>query len=468
MSADTLHLIEFLILIYFVAMNTGYLLLNLSAAIAISRYLDTSDASAIPSVYAGFELPISILVPAYNEKQTIVHSVHSMLTLDYPEFEIIVINDGSSDETLETLIREFAMIEVPEPYWKRIETQPVRAIYRSPKYPNICVVDKENGGKADALNAGINVSRYPLFCTVDADSILGKHALYRAVRPFMENPDVVACGGIIRAANGCEIRVGQLTRVGLPGNPLILFQIVEYLRAFLFGRMGWELFNSLLIISGAFGLFRKEVVVSIGGYRTDTVGEDMELVVRIHRMMRERKQPYRVTFIPEPVCWTELPESLSVLKNQRVRWHRGVSESLTMNMGLLFNRKGGFVSWLTFPFMVLFEWWGPVIEITGYVLMLLFYLWGMISYSTFVVFLFAAIALGTLLSITALVLEELTFNTYPRARHVLVLLLVAIVENFGYRQMVACFRLAGFVRWLTGKKGGWGRMERVATWARSR
>ncbi|RMH61640.1 MAG: glycosyltransferase family 2 protein [Zetaproteobacteria bacterium] len=464
MSPELVHDVELLILVYFALVNSGYLLLNLSASVAISRYLETVDASALPSIYAGFELPISVLVPAYNEEVTIVSSIQSMLALDYPEHEVVVVNDGSSDDTLRVVREAFAMEEIPEPYWQRIETKPVRAIYRSSVFPNLCLVDKENGGKADALNAGINVSRYPLFCTVDADSIIHKQGLQRAVRPFMEDDRVIACGGIIRAANGCEIREGVLLKVGLPNNPLALFQIVEFMRAFLFGRLGWELVNSLLIISGAFGLFRKDAVVAVGGYRTDTVGEDMELVVRLHRKMREWKQRYRITFIADAVCWTELPERLGILKNQRVRWHRGVSESLTMNWDLLFHRRGGVVGWLAFPFMVVVEWWGPVVEIAGYVLMLLLYLWGYIAWSTFLVFLFAAIALGTLLSITALLLEELSFNTYPKAWHVLVLLIVALLENFGYRQMVAFFRLMGFMRWLFRQKGGWGKMTRHGRW----
>ena len=336
-------LVEFLtwfILCYFVALNGGYLLLNLVSIVSLHRNTQERLLNDLPQVFSGLEPAISILVPAYNEETTIAPAIRSMLQLSYSEFEIIVINDGSKDGTLEVLKQEFGLLPFPEAYRVRLATQPVRGIYRSTRHPNLRVIDKNNGGKADSLNAGINAARFPLFCGVDADSILQRDSLQRVAKPFLSDPQMVATGGTIRVANGCDISDGFLTHVGLPRNGWALFQVVEYLRAFLFGRLGWSSMQAMLIISGAFGLFKTAVVVQVGGYRTNTIGEDMELVVRMHHHLRDAGISYKVAFVPDPVCWTEVPEDRKTLKNQRVRWQRGLSESLTAHWGLMFKPPG--------------------------------------------------------------------------------------------------------------------------------
>lgn len=458
---------QWFFLVYFIALNGGYLLLNVVSIFSIVGYMREHSLSSLPPVYSSYEPPISILVPAYNEAGTIASSIRSLLQLSYSEFEIIVMNDGSSDETLEVLIREFDLIPFPEAYRPRLKTKPIKAIFNSNRHPNLRVVDKENGGKADALNVGINCSRYPLFCGVDADSVLQRDSLRRVVAPFLEDPTTVAAGGTIRIANGCRVRGGFLEKIDLPDHPLALFQIVEYLRAFLFGRLGWSPMNALLIISGAFGLFYKERVIKAGGYRTDTIGEDMELVVRLHRELRREGRPYRITFVPDPICWTEAPEDLKTLKNQRIRWQRGLAESLAGNLGLMFSRNGGAVGWVAFPFMALFEWLGPLIEVAGYVFMTALFLLGLISWPAFAAFLMAAMGMGMLLSTSAILLEEMSFHLYPKPTHAAKLFLVAILENFGYRQLNSVWRLIGLVRWMTGHKGGWGKMKRKASWHKS-
>lgn len=451
---------EWFFFIYFFFLNSGYIFLNVLAFFGLSDYLEAKDISSLPQVYTDLEPPISILVPAFNEALTIEDSVRSLLQLRYSEIEVIVINDGSNDDTLEVLKQAFLLQKIPEAYRVRLETRPVRAIYRSLHHPNLRVLDKENGGKADSLNAGINDARYPLFCGVDADSMLHPESLRLLVRSFLEDPRTVACGGTVRLANGCEIRGGVLQRTGLPSNPLALFQIVEYLRAFLFGRLGWVPLNALLIISGAFGLFHKETVVRAGGYRTGTVGEDMELVVRLHRTLRREGRPYRITFVPDPVCWTDAPEDFTTLKNQRVRWQRGLGESLSMNWSLMFSRRGGLPGWFAFPFMIFFEWWGPLFEIAGYIFMVCAFLWGVLNPEAMVAFLRVAIGMGVLLSTSSLLLEERSFHIYPKSSQTLLLFCMAIVENFGYRQLMALFRLYGFLQSLFGAKSRWGRMRR--------
>jgi cellulose synthase/poly-beta-1,6-N-acetylglucosamine synthase-like glycosyltransferase len=461
---DLIEIGQWLFLFYFIGINTGYLMLNMLSLVSLSGLMRANTIDALPRAHSGFELPISLLVPAYNEQATIAASLRSMLQLSYPQFEIIVINDGSKDDTLGVLIREFALQPFPEAYRDRLATKQVRSLYRSTIYSQLRVIDKENGGKADSLNAGINVSRYPLFCAVDADSVLQRDSLQRVAQPFLEDASVIASGGTVRIVNGCKVSGGFLEKVDLPDNPLALMQIVEYLRAFLFGRMGWSPINAMLIISGAFGLFKKEAVVEAGGYRTDTVGEDMELVVRLHRLYRLARKPYRIVFVPDPICWTEAPEDLRTLKNQRIRWQRGLAESLTMNFSLLFHPRSGAVGWLAFPFMMIFEWLGPLVEVTGYLFMFLIYLFGVVSAQALWVFLFIAIGFGLMLSVSGLLLEEMTFHLYPRGRHLARLLGAVLLENLGYRQLNSLWRLTGLLRWLFRSRAHWGEMKRKGSW----
>lgn len=456
--------IEFVFLLYFIGLNAGYLGLNLISLFTVPRYMQLHVLGNLPPIYSGLEPAISIVAPAYNEQACIVTSVRSLLQLNYPEFELVIVNDGSKDETLEVLKQEFKLARFPEAYRNRLLSKPVRGIYLSTIYPNLRVIDKENGGKADSINAGINAARYPLFCVIDSDSILDRDSLQKAVQPFLEDPKTVACGGSIRIANGCRVRGGFLEQAGLPRNPLALFQVVEYLRAFLFGRVGWTPLNALLIISGAFGLFHKETVVSVGGFRTDTIGEDMELVMRLHRVLTKKRVPYRIAFIPDPVCWTEAPEDLRTLRNQRIRWQHGLGDSLKINRGLLFQRGSGFVGWLALPFFLIFEFVGPLVEMTGYVFVVVSFLLGFLSTSAALTFFLLAIGLGLLLSVTSLVLEELSFHTYRKTQDIFWLFLALIAENLGYRQLNSYWRIKGGVEWLLGRKAKWGVMTRTATW----
>ncbi|HVR82554.1 MAG TPA: glycosyltransferase [Luteimonas sp.] len=460
---------QWVFLAYFISINMVYLALNYISVFSIIRYMRDHREQYLPRSLASYQPPVSIVVPAFNEERSIVSSIRSLLQLNYPEFEIVVVNDGSSDATRDAVIREFAMHEFPEAYRKRIVTEPVKKIYASSTHPNVRLVDKDNGGKADTLNAGINCARYPLFCVVDADCILQKDSLWQVVRPFLEDANTVAVGGVVRVLNGCTVKDGLMAKVALPRNPLALFQLVEYLRAFLFGRLGWSPLNALLIISGAFGVFYKERVIAVGGYRSDTVGEDMDLVVRLHRNLRQEKRPYRITFVPDPICWTEAPTDLASLKNQRMRWQRGLAESLVPNFRLMFSRNSGAVGWLAFPFMVLFELLGPVIEVLGYTALILLWLMDLIPIQSFMVFLFASVGMGVLLSINALFLEELSFHMYPRPRQQLKLFFVAILENFGYRQLNSVWRFMGLMKWLFTRAGKrhWGVIARDASWQHS-
>lgn len=449
---------------YFVLLNGGYIVLNMLALLGVRQQQSSRTLDDLRRALSGMEPPVSVLVPAYNEATTIAASVRSILQLEYPEFEIIVINDGSKDETLAILCKEFELELFPEAYWRRLPVKPVRGIYRSRTQPNLKVIDKVNGGKADSLNAGINAARHPLVCGVDADSVLERNSLARVVAPFLDDPRTIATGGIVRPANGCRVLDGHMERVALPQQWLPLLQVVEYLRAFLFGRLGWSAMNAVLIISGAFGVFRKDVVVEAGGYRTDTLGEDMELVTRLHRIHSASGRDYRIAFVPDPICWTDAPESLAVLLRQRQRWQRGLGESLWMNRKLLFSRRGGAAGWLAFPFLALCEWASPLIEVTAYATLIIGMLLGVVSLPALLAFLLLALGLGILLSVLALMLEALSYPSFTRQGDLPRLIAAAVLENFGYRQLLAVARAVAMVKGFTGAHQRWGDMKRSTTW----
>jgi cellulose synthase/poly-beta-1,6-N-acetylglucosamine synthase-like glycosyltransferase len=448
------------VLVYFTVLNAFYLFTSLVAFGALRRYARRIKTLDLEELLAGAGAPpISLIAPAYNEEATCVEATRSLLTLNYREFEILVVNDGSKDTTLATLTDAFELEPAPRAATADLTTKPVRGTYQSRRHRNLWVLDKENGGKADTLNAGLNFCRTPLFCAMDADSLLERDALTRIVRPFLEDTTTIAAGGIIRIVNGCRVERGTVTDVRLPTNWLARFQVLEYLRAFLAGRMGWSALNATLIISGAFGLFRRSLVVEAGGYATDTVGEDMELVVRLHRHCRERGIPYRITFVPDPVAWTECPETLRVLGRQRDRWQRGMTEVLLRHRHMLLNPRYGIVGMLAYPYFFFLEMFGAAIEVSGYAAFILAVVLGRANGPYVVAFLAVAVALGIALSVAAVGLEELTFRRYPRVRDLLALFGLAVLEGFGYRQLATLWRVRGFVSALRGKKG-WGDMTR--------
>ncbi len=461
MVGATVSFFNVFILSFFIAINLVYLSLLILSFLNIQRYRRrTENEQWRRIIRSPLTVPVSILAPAYDEQHSIVESVHSLLALEYANYEVIVINDGSRDDTLATLIEHFGLSAIPVQIDYAIACNSIRSVYRSPGYPRLVVLDKVNGGKADALNAGINISANPLFCAIDADSVIEGNALLRVVRPFLERPDeTVAVGGMIRVANGCVINRGQVKSIGLPASNLARFQSVEYLRAFLFGRSGWSQLGALLIISGAFGLFKRQIVVDVGGYRADTVGEDIELVFRIHRHLRDRGIPYRVEFLCDPVCWTEVPEDMRTLGRQRNRWQRGLMDSLRFHKEMLFNRRYGVIGMIGMPYFVIFELIGPIIEITGLIVVPLSFAFGFVNLPFFVLFLTLAILLGTMLSIASVILDDLSFQRFPRLSQVLRLVLYGLVENFGYRQLTLWWRVRGVIDYGRGKKS-WGDMQR--------
>ena len=455
-----LQLVNYIVLVYFVLLNTTYLITSFGAIRWLKKYsfrLKSIDLDELMTS-AGAP-PITMLAPAFNEEATVVESTQSLLTLRYPSFEIVLINDGSADGTLERLKESFDLSPAPRTPTSNLQTATVREIYHSRRHRELWVIDKENGGKSDALNAGINFCRTPLFCAMDADSLLERDSLLRIVRPFLEDATTVAAGGVIRIANGCTVESGLLKEVQLPRGLLAQFQVVEYLRAFLASRVGWHALKGMLIVSGAFGVFSRRVVADAGGYDIDTVGEDMELVVRLHRHCLERGIPYSIAFIPDPVAWTECPETIASLGRQRDRWQRGLGECLWRHRDMMFNPQFGRIGLLAYPYYFFLEMGSSIIELIGYFSFALSLVLGTASPTYIATFLLVALVFGVVLSVSAVGLEELCFRRYPNFKDVFRLFLIAILENFGYRQLSVYWRVRGFFAWLRRTKG-WGEQER--------
>jgi cellulose synthase/poly-beta-1,6-N-acetylglucosamine synthase-like glycosyltransferase len=396
--------------------------------------------------------PISLIAPAHNEEKSVVEAVESFLSLNYPELEIIVVNDGSTDDTLAKLQQRFELVATDLLYLKELPCRPVHNVYMSRTEPRLLVVDKEAGGsKADAVNAGLNAASSPYICVVDADSILEDDALLRIMVPVQNDPrHVVAAGGIVRVLNGSSIQKGKLKEARLPKRWFEIIQVIEYLRAFLIGREGWANFNLLLIVSGAFGVFNRELVRKVGGYRASAVGEDIDLVVRLHRYLRGRGDDYHIHFVPDPVCWTEVPSDMRSLARQRARWQNGSVDVLWRNRDMLFRPRFGTVGFFGLPYHWLFELLAPLIEIVGYATIVVAAVLGVLSRQFFVQFLLFGYAFATLISIGAVLQEELTYRRYNNWRDVSRLIMYCFLEHFPYRQLHMFWRLQGLWQYFRG------------------
>lgn len=458
---DLIRIVALTLVIVGVTQTILYMVQLLLAASAMRREEVRVDPVALWNRYSGASPPIALLAPAYNEEAGIVESVKALMALQYPSMEVIVINDGSSDRTLELLIQTFALRKSKRIHHSDLPHKPIRSLYISDQYPNLLIVDKENGGKADALNAGINVARAPLFCAIDSDSIIEPDALLRMVQPFIDHPSrTVAVGGSVRVVNGCLVSGGRVVKVAAPRGLLALFQVVEYLRAFLVARVAWSRIRTLTLISGAFGLFRRDIAMLVDGYGTDTVGEDLDLVLKIHGKMIEQNKDYDVVFLPEPVCWTEVPESLAVLKRQRSRWQRGALEVFFKHRHMLFNPRYGRIGTLGMGQILLVDIIGPPAEMLGYLLLPLLWANGWLNVEYLWAFMALIFLAGTFFSITSLILSEIATRRYPNIRDLARLGGAALLENFGYRQLNGLWRLRGWWQFLR-KDNRWEAMPRI-------
>ncbi|NGM68055.1 glycosyltransferase family 2 protein [Natronolimnobius sp. AArcel1] len=451
--------ISWFFLLYFALVNGSYLFVHLASIVSLQR--DFRDWLLEPTYnpYRSPFLPgIAVLVPAYNEEAVIVDSVRSLLNLEYGTFDVVVINDGSTDETLEELLEAFDLEPVDADVPFDLPCEPVDTVYQSPEV-DLVVIDKANGGKADALNAGVFFTDQPLFCAIDADSIVERGALLEVVEPFLKDPErTIATGGAVRVANGCSITRSSVTEVGLSKNWLASLQTVEYLRAFLSGRIGLSALGGLLIISGAFGVFRTSAVREVGGYSTETITEDMELIVRLHHHYAETD--YTITFVPYPVVWTEVPATRQALARQRMRWYQGLLETLWMHRSMIGNPKYGAIGLFAMPFFLFVEALGPLIEGLGYVIVPFAFILGALNVPFFLLFLGVAVGIGTLLSWLSVLNEVLSFRRYRNPKDIAALLGYSLLEHVPYRQWKSAITWLALIRYVRGHST-WGEMVRA-------
>ncbi len=452
------------ILTYSVLLLSFYLFIAAYSIGEIRQYLQKNSFTDYGLLASSEHTPsISILAPAYNEGANIIENVRSLLSIHYNNMELIVINDGSKDNSLEKLIEAYKLEKVPYLVTEKLKTKEIRGIYKSknPIYNKLTVVDKENGGKADALNVGINVSLNQYIVCIDVDCILEQDALLKLIKPFLEEKEtrVIATGGVIRIANSCVVKNGKLVKVNLPTQFLPRVQTLEYIRAFLLGRMAWSRLNGLLIISGAFGAFDRDIVINAGGYNHETVGEDMELIVRMRRYMQEHKLPYKVAYIPDPLCWTEAPANYKILGRQRNRWTRGTIETLQIHKKMFFNPDYGLLGMLSYPYWFFFEFLAPIIEFIGLITFLVFALFGLMNWNFVLMLLLFIIMFGFLYSLFAILMEVTTYNQYKKRSDIFKLILTSLIEPILFHPFIVWSAVRGNIDYLRKKKT-WGEMTR--------
>jgi len=456
-------------LTYAATLFTIYLFIAILSTFELRHYLKKNKYFDYRSILSYKKLPtISIVAPAFNEEESIIQNIRSLLSIYYPTIDIIVVNDGSTDSSLRKVIDHYDMVKVSMAADGNIKTKNIRGIYRSihSEFSNLIFIDKENGGKSDALNAGINYSRSDLYVGVDVDSIIEPDAILRMVKPFLEEEGarkVISSGGVIRVANNCEVKNGKIQKVRFPKKSLVRFQVLEYFRAFTLGRMAWSRIDGLLIISGAFGMFDRQLVVDIGGYDTSTVGEDLELVVRMRRHMRDvRKMKYKVAFIPDPLCWTEVPSKISVLSRQRNRWTRGAIDTILKHRGMFFNPKYGRIGLLSFPYWVFFEWLAPIIELVGLIYFVITLITGVVNAETFLYISLFVVTFAFSFTLLGVYFESLMFNKYHGFKNLVIIAFYALIEVVVFHPLSWFFSLKGNWSFFVEANQNWGVMTRTA------
>lgn len=452
-----------LIFILTLVIFTSYLLLGIFSAMALRKYLRKNSYINYNTLVLSPLVPrISIIAPAFNESKSIIDNIRTLLSLYYNNFEVIIVNDGSTDDTFQKIVQSFELVKVNYYFDYRIPCERIKGVYKSdnPSYNRLTVIDKNNGGKADSLNAGINISRNSLIVTIDADSIIESDSVLKLVKPFLEEKDkkVIGTGGVIRIVNSCEIERGHIREIKLPDQILPRLQVLEYTRAFLLGRMAWSHLDGLMLISGAMGMFDRETVIMAGGYSIKTVGEDMELVLRMRRFKAEREEQYEVTYIPDPLCWTEAPADFKSMRKQRTRWTRGLIESLWTHRKIFMNPGYGRLGVLGYPYWLLFEWLSPLIAFSGFIYTIYLAIFHKLNIPFFLLLYLFVYTFAVSLSVWAVLFEEITFHKYGRKRDVLRLLASALVEPFFY-PMHTLFAVIGNIEAIGGKQG-WGKAKR--------
>ena len=463
----------YVIFFYSMGLIISYIVLMWLAVVGIMRnkryQLTTYNKNIMDT--SPYTPGVSIVAPAYNEEKTIIDNVNSLLGQEYPKFEVVVVNDGSTDKTLDLLIENFALVEVPFAYVEYIHTKPYKRLFKStkPEFSRLIVVDKENGGtKADAVNAGLNASSYPYFINTDVDCILSKDAISRCIQPMLESPDVIAVSGIMSASNGCEVENGVITKLRPPHTPCPLFQTMEYMRSFLVGKMGWSAINAMPNVSGGYGLFDKKVVMAAGGYSGDSFAEDMDMIIRMVGYCCDFKRKYKIVQVPAYSCWTEMPPNIKVLYRQRTRWGYGLIQTFVRHRRFLFNYKYRQLGMVTLPYVLIFEVLAPIIEFVGFLVFVYQALTGVVNWVSAAVIFFGLYTFCFILASVVLFNDYTLGGSFRKVRSYLLVLGAAMVEPFLYHPFITLFSIKGYFNYLTRKSGVWGDMSRSGTKGKKR
>ncbi|MBR7166982.1 MAG: glycosyltransferase family 2 protein [Bacteroidaceae bacterium] len=457
---------NYFMIFYSSGLILSYLLMTIVSLIQIRRRKKYNSAEYIKRILLNSpHTPgISIIAPAYNEETTVVDNVNSLLGMDYPKFEVIIVNDGSKDNTLEKLIKNFDLIEVPYNYIEYVKTKPYKRLFKSTneKYKRLVVVDKENGGtKADASNAGINVAQYPYFVCTDVDCILNPQGLYYLIWDVLSSEKrVIAVSATMRMANSCTMKDGRLAKIHPPISPLPLFQELEYIRSFLIGKTWWAAIGGMPNVSGGFGLFDTEIAIRVGGYHGQSMAEDMDMIARMTSYMYHTETPYKVTQVPQTVCWTEGPSTLTIFNRQRTRWGRGLFQFFHLYWDIVFNRQYGIYGTVTLPYLFIFEFLGPIIEFIGFIVLLFLMISGAINWTTFWLLLITVYIFMQFINTMSICFDNYTESTYSKRRWYAWLIIPSVLEAFIYHPITVIFALKGYISYLTTGDFKWGEMKR--------
>lgn len=455
-------ILSYLFIVMFVIINLSYLLITLLSIVQLNKSIRGKFNKLIKKPSNSYQ-PISILIPAFNEEKCILHTIKSVINQNYSNYEIIIINDGSTDNTFQVLNNFLKLSKSNIKNYNFFKTAKVKNYFQSLNYPSIKVIDKINGGKADSLNCGLNISKYDIYCSLDSDTLLNESSLFNIMHPFETNKTVIASGGEIRIVNGCYINNGKIIKIKPPKNILALTQCCEYSYSFIFGRIGWLTLKCPLILSGAFSAYCKKYIIKIGGYSKVTIGEDMEIILRLHSYMKKKKIPYNITHVPEAIGWSQAPQDFSTLKYQRYRWHLGMGESLFLHKSIFLNKSMGVIGYVAFPFALFIQFLSPIPQLIAYIFFITSYSFGFISSSIFFAFIFFSIILGTFISLISLILDHYIFKIWQKKKYLFILFLGAIIENCGYRQLNLLWRFIAIFKFLINSKYKWGEMKRIST-----
>ena len=456
------------IFFYSMGLIVSYVILMWLAEIGILRRKNTHLTPYAKYVIdkSPYTPGVSIIAPAYNEERTIVNNARSLLAQDYPTFEVIIVNDGSKDKTLDLLIENFQLVEVPFAYVEHIHTKPYRRLLKStnPEYHRLIVVDKENGGtKADAVNAGLNASSYSYFINTDVDCILANDAILQCIMPFLEDNSVIAVSGIMAVSNGCKIENGQIVKARPPHMPAPLFQTLEYMRSFLVGKMGWSTINAMPNVSGGYGLFDKKIVIAAGGYRSDSFAEDMDMLIRMVGYCCDFKRKYRVVQIPATCAWTEVPSSVRTLYRQRVRWGRGLLQTFVRHRDFMLNKNYKKLGLITMPYQFIFELIAPIIEFVGFITFIYQAFTGVVNWPAALVIFLAIYTFCIVLSLVVMFYDYITGGSFRKVTSYFWVLGAALLEPFLYHPLIVLFSIKGYFNYLVNTKAVWGEMRRKGT-----